>query len=29
MTAAVILIGNQLNVTVGDSMHPNSTKEID
>ena len=29
MTAAVILIGNQLNVTVGESMYPNSVKEID
>ncbi|MGB3755967.1 MAG: YihY/virulence factor BrkB family protein [Rivularia sp. (in: cyanobacteria)] len=29
MTAAVILIGNQLNVTVGESMYSNSVKEID
>ncbi|MGB3654495.1 MAG: YihY/virulence factor BrkB family protein [Rivularia sp. (in: cyanobacteria)] len=29
MTAAVILIGNQLNVTVGESMSPNSVKEIE
>ncbi|MEO1433433.1 MAG: YihY/virulence factor BrkB family protein [Cyanobacteria bacterium J06633_8] len=29
MTAAVILIGNQLNVTVGESMYPNSIKKID
>ena len=29
MTAAVILIGNQLNVTVGESMHPNSIKKTD
>lgn len=29
MTAAVILIGNQLNVTVGESMYPNSIKKMD
>ena len=29
MTAAVILIGNQLNVTVAESMYPDSAKEID
>lgn len=29
MTAAVILIGYQLNVTVSESMYPNSVKEID
>ncbi len=28
MTAAVVLIGNQLNVTVGESMYPNSEKKI-
>lgn len=29
MTAAVILIGNQLNVTVAESMYPDSGKELD
>jgi membrane protein len=29
MTAAVILIGNQLNVTVGQSMYPNSPEKIE
>ncbi|MEA5595091.1 YihY/virulence factor BrkB family protein [Rivularia sp. UHCC 0363] len=28
MTAAVILIGNQLNVTVGEDMHSNSSRKI-
>ncbi|MBV6621725.1 MAG: YihY/virulence factor BrkB family protein [Rivularia sp. (in: Bacteria)] len=29
MTAAVVLIGNQLNVTVGESMYANSIKKVD